>query len=87
MKTLSSNNDLYTYLCSLAQLLSQRGGEVLASRVLNAARQSTSLSTEFLGESRLALNEVAATRGQFLEAHELDELLGVVVQVSRALNE
>jgi hypothetical protein len=85
MKTLSSNGDLFQYLCSLANLLSERGGEALAERVRTAARQSTSFSTEFLGEARLALEEVAVTNSQFLEADELDELRGLLAQVRAAL--
>jgi len=85
MKTLSSNTDLYRYLCSLAELLSERGSGVLADRVRTAARQSTSFSTEFLGEARLALREVEATKDQLLEAHELDELRGIVRQLDTAL--
>lgn len=84
MKTLSSNSDLYEYLCSLAELLTQRGGVALAERIRMAARQATSFSTEFLGEARIALNEVAANK-KYLETRELDELRGIVRQLDSVL--
>ncbi len=58
MKTLANNTDLYNYLRSLEDLLADRGAEQLADSIRFAAGQSTELSTEFLGESRIALRQV-----------------------------
>jgi hypothetical protein len=85
MKKLSSNTDLYNYLFSLGDLLADRGSPQLAEAVRFAARQGTGLSTEFLGESRIALRRVRDTESGALQMHELDELLGIINQVDASL--
>lgn len=85
MKKLSSNTDLYNYLQSLGDLLAGRGAPQLAETVRFAARQGTGLSTEFLGESRIALRQVLNAEGAALQMHEKDELRGVISQVETAL--
>ena len=58
MKTLSSNRELYDYLLSLSAELKQRGAAGLSEVVAFASAQGSSSSTEFLGESRIALRRV-----------------------------
>jgi hypothetical protein len=52
---LASNTDLYEYLLSLGDLPAGCGSQQLAETVRFAAKQGTGLSSEFLGESRIAL--------------------------------
>ena len=84
MKMLSSNTDLYNYLLSLGDLLAERGSAQLAESVRFAARQGTGLSTEFLGESCIALRKVLDTESGLLQLHERDELRGVISQLNTA---
>jgi len=84
-KILTSNTDLYDYLLSLADLLEGRGSLKLAASLRLAARQTTSLSTEFLGESRIALKAVIDSDNGLLRFAERDELLGILSQVEIAL--
>ncbi len=85
MKKLSSNTDLYNYLLSLGELLAERGSPQLAESVRFASRRGTGLSTEFLGESRIALRRVLDTESGALQMHERDELRGVISQVEPSL--
>lgn len=85
MKKLSSNTDLYDYLLSLGDLLAGREVSQLAEAVRFAARQGTGLSTEFLGESRIALRQVLDAEGGALEMHERDELRSIISEVETAL--
>ncbi len=78
MKALSSNSDLYEYLHQLEANLRKHGATDLADAVGFAGRQASSTSTEFLGESRIALRRVSS-RGRIaltgLERSELDDVL------------
>jgi hypothetical protein len=85
MKKLTSNTDLYEYLLWLGNLLAERRAQQLAESVRFAARQGAGLSTEFLGESRIALRGVLDMENGILRAHERDELLDVISQVEFAL--
>ncbi len=84
-KKLTSNTDLYEYLLSLKDLLVDRGSQQLAESVRFAAKQGTGLSTEFLGESLIALRDVLQTENGILRPNERDELLGVISQVEFVL--
>jgi hypothetical protein len=55
---LTDNRALHDYLTSLAALLRERGANLMADAVAAASRQASGLSTEFLGESRLALRKL-----------------------------
>jgi hypothetical protein len=85
MKKLSSNADLYEYLLTLGNLVADRGSQQLAEAVRSAARQGTGLSTEFLGESRIALRNVLVKENGILRGPERDELLGAISQIDSAL--
>ncbi|MFZ0609472.1 MAG: hypothetical protein WAM75_17545 [Xanthobacteraceae bacterium] len=85
MKKLASNTDLYEYLLALGNLLADRGSQQLAEGVRFAARQGTGLSTEFLGESLIALRRVSVEENGILRSHEQDKLRGIISQVEFAL--
>jgi hypothetical protein len=85
MKKLTSNTDLYEYLLSLGNLLSDRRAPQLAESVRFAARQSTGLSTEFLGESGIALRGVLSTENGILRRDEREELQGIIGEIEFAL--
>lgn len=85
IKKLTSNTDLYEYLLSLGELLESRGSPQLAKAVRFAAGQGTGMSTEFLGETRIALTAVLESEKGLLQPQERDVLLGVHSQVEFAL--
>ena len=86
MKTLSSNKDLYDYLLSLALILKQRGLIELSDAVEFASHLvSTIPSTEFLGESRIALKKVWSQRKGVLTRKERSDLRDVLKQLDKAL--
>ena len=84
-KPLSSNKELYDYLVSLGNLLAERGSLQLAESVRLAARTGTGLSTEFIGESRIALQGVLDAEQGLLQAVERHELQSILAQVDFAL--
>lgn len=85
MKALSSNKDLYDYLLLLSSELKQRGETTLSEAVLFAAGQASSLSTEFLGESRIALRQVSNEENGVLTKQERADLSSVLKQLDEAL--
>ncbi len=86
MKALSNNSELYEYLLGLEGTLRRHGAADLADAVASASRQASGLSTEFLGESRIALRRVS-TQGQgVLSEPELMDLLDVLGQLDAALD-
>jgi hypothetical protein len=85
VRILSNNQDLYDYLRSLIALLNERGAEALGKIVSFAAGQ-TFMSTEFLGESRIALRRVLSEENGILNHEEREDLSQVLTQISDALN-
>jgi hypothetical protein len=85
-KKLASNTDLYEYLSALGNLLADRNSQQLAEAVRFAAKQRTGLSTEFLGESRIALRTVRDAEKGLLRPQERDELLSVISQIEFVLH-
>jgi hypothetical protein len=85
MKRLSSNKELYDYLVDLAEELRVRGSDSLANVVLFAADQAGGFSTEFLGESRIALEKVLNSGKAPLKENEKADLLRVIERLSQAL--
>ena len=72
---LSSNRDLYEYLVALESQLRSRGWEHLSENVAAAARTANAIpTTEFLGESRIALRRVLAEENGILSRIESAEL-------------
>lgn len=87
MKTLSGFKALYDYLIVLASELQQRGAAELGEAVDHARRCSASgISTEFLGESRIALRRVLNEENGALTAQERTDLLDVLKQLDEALD-
>jgi len=85
MIKLSNNTQLYHYLLSLAKRLEGTAAAPLEPQLRFAASQGTSLSTEFLGESLIALRMVLKEEGGVLESNERDDLLSVIRQVAFVL--
>ena len=86
MKTLSSNRDLYDYLLYLSSELKQRGSKALSEAVAFASSQGSSSSTEFLGESRVALRRVLNEENGTLSNQERADLSDVLKQLDESLN-
>jgi cobalamin biosynthesis Mg chelatase CobN len=83
---LSNNQELYDYLLRLADVLVERGSHVLANNVRGAAQQASGMSTEFLGESRIALEQTLATEAGALNPQERQYLIAVIDQLDQTLS-
>lgn len=86
MRALASNQDLYEYLLQLLADLRSAGADGLADSVAFAASQAPSASTEFLGESRIALRKVLDQEGGALGRQERTQLLNVIEQLNQVLD-
>jgi hypothetical protein len=86
MKVLSSNLELYQYLLALSAELRKRNARDLSEVITHASRTSAGMSTEFLGESRIALRRVLTEEDGVLTVGERDELLDVLKQLDNALD-
>jgi hypothetical protein len=86
MKTLSSNKELYQYMVSLTEILRTMGCGELSNVVALAARQSASMSAEFLGESRIALRQVKQEIWDLLSFTDQEDLSDVLKQLDDALD-
>ena len=83
---LVDNRQLYEYLLSLSNTLTRSGAESLSLAVTTAARYAAGMSTEFLGESRIALRKVAQDRSAILNEAERAELLAILQQLDFAFD-
>ena len=70
MKSFSNNRELYEYLFFLASELKKRKLNELSEAVVFAGRQVSGMSTEFLGESRIALRRVLKEENGVLSSQE-----------------
>jgi hypothetical protein len=84
-KPLTSNSELHRYLLQLADILAKRSMPVAADSVRRAATQSTGLSTEFLGESRIALVNALEAGEESLTDEERNHLIAVIAQLDVTL--
>lgn len=85
MKPLSSNRELYEYLVTLSRVLEQRNSKALSEVTKSASRQAAgNMSTEFLGESRIALRQVLSKGKRVLTTPELADLTDVLRQIDTA---
>ena len=82
----ASNRQLYDYLLTLGLLLKDRGAEGLSRSVTAASRQAAGMSTEFLGEARIALRQVAQNGSGVLSDTERADLLDALEQLDTALD-
>jgi hypothetical protein len=83
---LASNQELYNYLLGLTDILMERGSTVLANSVRGAARPASGMSTEFLGESRIALDQTPAAEAGALNSPEREQLIAVISQLDKTLS-
>ena len=82
-KELANNRELYEYLIALRDKLADRGVFELSARINHASKHIAGMSTEFIGESMLALRAVFE-QCQVLQPDERDELIRVLHQVGRS---
>lgn len=87
MKTLSNNAEFYQYLSRLSATLEERDAKQLGEAVVHASKCSAGMSTEFLGESRIALRQVLKKGARVLTTQELDDVKDVLRQLDKALDE
>ena len=85
MIILSSNEELLAYLLSLAGVLDEVGLKVEAEDIRFAARQGAGLSTEFLGESLLAMRRVSVAVHRALGSEQIADFGRVEQQLAFAL--
>ena len=83
---LNSNQDLYDYLVRLANELKGRGAIELSDFAANALGQAASMSTEFLGESRIALQRIIHEEKGALTASERADVGDALRQLAAALD-
>jgi len=86
MEPLKSNSELYEYLLLLVSQLRTCGATDLADLVEFATQQVSGMSTEFLGESRIALRQVLEKEQGILTATQRKEISDVLGQLGRALD-
>lgn len=85
---MSSYRELYEYLLSLATILKERKMDELSEAVRFAsAHAASNISTEFLGESRIALRRVSNEENGILTNEERADLLEVVNQIDEAFKQ
>lgn len=82
----SKNEDLYNYLFSLITILKERGRDDLSKQIEFATKQAASGSTEFLGESRIAIKEVLLKADGILNQNEKSDLTSALAQIGNALD-
>ena len=86
MKIMFNNQQLYDYLLSFSSELGKRGLKEMSDSVLFASRHASGISTEFLGESRIALRHVLQQAGGRLTDQERDDVQNVLKQLDTALD-
>jgi hypothetical protein len=80
----SNNADLYQYLLSLIARLKERGFVELSEILEFAASHASAMSTEFLGESRIALRQLLERNHGALTTDERCEVLNSLKQLDAA---
>jgi hypothetical protein len=86
MKTLSNNAELHQYLQFLWKTLEERHAKELSEAVAHASRMSPFMSTEFLGESRIALRRLIKEGRGVLTSQERDDPRDVLSQIDAAFD-
>jgi hypothetical protein len=85
MKHLANNQELLDYLLFLAAELKKRKLDELSDTVTRASRHAATIpSTEFLGESRIALRQVLKEEDGVLTVLERSDLSNVIQQLDDA---
>jgi len=83
---LVNNQALDKYLITLATKLRERGANLGADALIAASRQAAAMSTEFLGESRIALRALCESGARVLSDEDRAELNDVLEQLDAALD-
>jgi len=83
---MTDNRELYDYLVSLALELKIHGAISLSEAVDFASGQASSSSTEFVGESRIALRKVMDEENGILSARQRSDLTDVLSQIDAIFN-
>ena len=86
MKNLSNNAELSQYLHFLVKTLEERHAKELTEAVARAIRMSPFMSTEFLGESRIALRDLLKKEGGLLTDQERGDVNEVLIQIDGAFD-
>jgi hypothetical protein len=87
MKRLSNNAELFQYLQSLGNMLEERHAKGLSEAVVHASRTAAgNMSSEFLGESRIALRRLINEEHGILTAQERDDVKDVLSQIDGAFD-
>ena len=86
MEPLKTNSELYQYLLLLVSRLRSSGAADLADLVQFATQQASGMSTEFLGEARIALEQLLEKEQGILTATQRKEINNVIGQLGTALN-
>jgi hypothetical protein len=85
VKPLTSNRELYEYLRSLAKTLENRQANELGELIDRASKTSAcNISTEFLGESRIALRRLIKEERGVLTDQERADVKNVLDQLDGA---
>ena len=85
-KPFSNNREFCEYLLFWVAELKKRKFEELSEAVAFASRQASGMSTEFLGESRLALHRVLKEEDGILTVQERADMSDVLKQLDAALD-
>jgi hypothetical protein len=83
-KDIKSNEDLYEYICWLAQELRKRGQEALAGKLVTANDFACGSPSEFLHEAECALKEVTASGDAKLNDTEKEDVTAVIRLIDEA---
>jgi mannose/cellobiose epimerase-like protein (N-acyl-D-glucosamine 2-epimerase family) len=86
MKQLSSNAEMHRFLLGIEAALKRQGWLDLAEVVSFASRHAAGMSTEFLGEARIALREVFSRGANFLDEEDRRNVAVVLKQLDEALD-
>jgi hypothetical protein len=84
---LADNKQLYEYLLFLSAELKSRGSNEMSELLTDASHHVAGMSTEFLGESRIALRRVSREAGSRLTEREHSDLVDVLTQLNAALDQ
>jgi CRISPR/Cas system-associated protein Csm6 len=88
MKPLASNAELYEYMTMLSKMLEERGSKTLAEAVFHASQTAAgNMSTEFLGETRIALRRVVNEGRRVLTKEERDQARDVLLQLEQVFKQ
>lgn len=84
---LADDKQLYEYLLYLISELKSRGSNELSELLTDASHHAAGMSTEFLGESRIALRRVSGEAGSMLTEREHSDLVDLLTQLNAALDQ